>query len=44
MAPYRDEDIPINVKAYGTKRIVYVFKKNNSVFRDWKEDNQERLY
>lgn len=43
MTAFRDEDIPINVKTYGSKRIVYVFQKNNSVFRDWREDNQERL-
>ena len=43
MAPFRDEDIPINVKTFGTKKFIYVFQKNNSVFRDWREDNPERL-
>ena len=38
LAPYREEDIPIQVKQSKTKTIERKFKKDASVFKEWKED------
>lgn len=42
IAPYRSEDIPVHVKTYGTLSTEIVFKKNKSVFKDWK-DNTDKI-
>lgn len=42
-APFRTDDIPVKVKEYGTIKVENVFSKAKSVFKDWKEDNPERL-
>ena len=39
IAPYREEDIPIQVKASKTKIVERKFKKEMSVFKDWREDS-----
>eukprot|EP00347_Sterkiella_histriomuscorum_P014450 403360819 len=38
IAPFREEDIPIFVKTSKIKVFQRVFKKDTSVFKDWKED------
>jgi len=38
IAPFRSEDIPVHVKTYGTLTKEVSFKKNKSVFKDWKEN------
>ena len=43
IAPYRSEEIPTVVKTYGSIKKVAEFKKQNSVFKDWKENNPIRL-
>ena len=35
VAPFRTENIPIFVKTFGSKTNEIVFKKNNSVFKNW---------
>jgi hypothetical protein len=39
IAPYREEDIPIQVKTSKTKIVERKFKKEMSVFKDWREDS-----
>jgi len=39
----RDEEIPIHVKISNRKHIVRVFKKEHSVFKDWKEDTEDSI-
>ena len=40
IAPFRSEDIPTKVKEFGVKtQEAAVFKKSDSVFREWKENN-----
>ena len=43
IAPFRSEEIPVNIKTYGSVTTEHVFKKNNSVFRDWKENTDKIL-
>ena len=43
IAPYRTEDIPIAEKTYSTLSSEVTFKKNQSVFKDWKEDTDTKL-
>lgn len=43
IAPYRSEDIPVHVKTYGSLSTELVFKKNISVFKDWKENTGKIL-
>jgi hypothetical protein len=38
LAPYREEEIPIQVKQSKTKTIERRFKKDASVFKEWRED------
>lgn len=38
LSPFREEDIPILTKASKFKSVERKFKKENSVFRDWRED------
>ena len=43
IAPSREEDIPICVKSSKFKVNKREFKKDTSVFKDWKEDNYASL-
>jgi len=43
IVPYRTEEIPPKVKTFVTKTFERKFSKNNSVFKDWKEDTEARL-
>ena len=43
IAPFRSEEIPLNPKTYGTLTTEIVFKKNKSVFKDWKENTDKIL-
>ncbi|CDW89852.1 UNKNOWN [Stylonychia lemnae] len=43
IAPFREEDIPVYIKQSKMKVFSRVFKKETSVFRDWKEDNDQIL-
>ena len=43
ISPYRTEDIPIAEKTYSTLSSEVTFKKNQSVFKDWKEDTDTKL-
>ena len=43
IAPYRSEELPVNPKTYGTLTQEVVFKKNKSVFKDWKENTEKIL-
>jgi hypothetical protein len=38
LAPFREEDIPVLTKASKLKTVERKFKKENSVFREWRED------
>jgi hypothetical protein len=40
---YRTEEIPIIEKTYSSLSTEIVFKKNQSVFKDWKEDTDTKL-
>lgn len=39
--PKRDEDVPNYSKEIKTTAVVRTFSKQNSVFKDWKEDTSE---
>jgi len=43
IAPFRTEDVPGFIKTYGSITKEVVFKKNKSVFKDWKEDTETTL-
>lgn len=40
--PWRGH-LKVNFKEYKTKRMLRKFEKNKSIFRDWREDNSEKL-
>lgn len=41
--PFRTEPIPQHVKQSKSRLKVRTFKKANSVFKDWADDNEEKL-
>ena len=43
IAPFRTEEIPNVVKEFGTISHVATFDKNNSMFKEWREDTQDKL-
>jgi hypothetical protein len=43
LAPVREDDLPIFNKTSKVKVIQRKFRKEHSVFRDWKEDTEASL-
>lgn len=43
ITPYRTEDLPGFVKQSRSQKVERTFNKNNSVFKEWKQDTAQRL-
>jgi len=43
IAPVREEDLPIEIKTSKVKLVQRKFKKEHSVFREWREDTDISL-
>jgi hypothetical protein len=43
ISPVREEDLPISIKTSKVKQIQRKFRKEHSVFREWREDNDVTL-
>ena len=43
VVPFRDGDLPIKQKRVKKCMVLRTFHKNNSVFKNWKEDTQKSL-